>query len=134
MRTRIAIVTIVVVVLLAAVHAYSVQLERLARDTSRPLHERSAAAERATRLEPFSERYSVTAAILHAEEALAEGDADRAYFLLLPLSTSVRGDEYFRVTYQRAVAAKWELDARKAHQQHAKEKEGGELAPEDVFE
>lgn len=75
----------------------------------------------------------VEAAMRKAERLLAADDVDGAYTLLLPLSTTVRDNPAFRELYQRTVEAKWVLDARKAHQQHAKEQTGGALAPEDVF-
>lgn len=75
----------------------------------------------------------VASAMAAAEARLSDGDVDGAYGLLLPLSTTVRDNDAFRELYQRTVKAKWPLDARKAHQQHAKEQSGGVLAPEDVW-
>ena len=50
----------------------------------------------------------------------------------VPLSTTVRDDPLFTATYREAVHKKIPIDARKAHQQHAREAEDGSLAPEDV--
>jgi hypothetical protein len=122
--------------LLAAVvgvHLYSLSLEAHARDASASLTERARAATLATRIEPWSGKREVTAAIVEAQSLAAAGRVDDAYFLLLPLSRTVRDDQLFRETYQEVVAQKWALDARKAHQQHAKEKEDGALEPDDVF-
>lgn len=75
----------------------------------------------------------VASTMAAARVRLAGGDVDGAYGLLLPLSTTVRDNPAFRELYQRTVKAKWSLDARKAHQQHAREQSGGVLAPEDVW-
>lgn len=128
-----SIAVVVIAGLLLAVHLFASAQAAVARDTSRSNAERMAAGARASSLEPFNSRFELAEAIASAQSAIDSGDADRAYALLLPYSTSVRGDELFRATYQEAVEAKWVLDARKAHQQHAKEQEDGALAPEDVF-
>ena len=118
---------------LAAMHGYVLTLDARARDSSRPLPARSQDAATAHLLEPSNERIVVTAAIVEAQRLLAAKRVDDAYALLLPYTTVVRGDELFRTTYQSVLEAKWPLDARKAHQQHAKEDAGGSLDPEDVF-
>lgn len=105
----------------------------LARDVSLPVEQRLIAAERAATLEPWNEQAKVTLAIVRAQTLLDAEKVDEAYAVVFPLSQTVRGDELFRDTYQAVLTAKWPLDARKAHQQHAKEKENGDLAPEDVF-
>jgi hypothetical protein len=117
----------------SAGHLHAASLERTARDPSAAFRSRAAAIERARALEPWSERFEVTAAIVEAERLLDAGKVDAAYFLLLPYSTTVRDDPLFRAVYQEAARRKLPLDARKAHQQHAKEKDGGALDPEDVF-
>lgn len=130
-RVLTAVGTTALVVVLA-IHLLALGAERAARDPQAAPEMRVAAAKRAVRLEPFNPRFEVTLAIALAEQDLAAGRVDEAYFTLLPLSTTVRGDEQFRDTYRRAVALKWTVDARKAHQQHAREKAGGALDPEDV--
>lgn len=83
-------------------------------------------------LKPFDPRPRTTLVIAEARALL---DADRvgeAFWLLLPLSTVVRDDPLFTATYREAVARKTPLDARKAHQQHAREDAEGNLDPEDV--
>ena len=129
--TAVAVLTLAFA--LAAVHGYVLTLDARARDASQPLAARSEAAAAARRLEPRNERVAVTAAIVEAQRLLAAERVDDAYELLLPYTTTVRGDELFRTTYQSVLKAKWPLDARKAHQQHAKEDAGGGLDPEDVF-
>lgn len=128
-----SIAMVVVAGLLLTAHLFASAQATVARDTSRSNAERVAAGARARSLEPFNRTFALAETIAMAQSALDAGDPDLAYALLLPYSTSVRGDEVFRATYQRAVDAKWVLDARKAHQQHAKEQEDGALAPEDVF-
>jgi hypothetical protein len=86
----------------------------------------------ANRIEPFNGRTAATLAIARARDYLSRGDVDSAYRAMLPLSTEVRGDALFRETYQRVLALKTPTDARKAHQQHAREKPDGGLDPEDV--
>lgn len=107
--------------------------DRLARDTSVPTADRLVAATRARSLLPLSPHVQVTYAIAQADALVAEGQVDEAYRLLLPLASTVRDDPQFRATYQRVLAVKAPLDARKAHQQHAREKKGGALDEDDVL-
>lgn len=96
------------------------------------LDTRLAAAQTASRLEPWNARFEWRELTLRAERLLEDGRIDAAFWLLQPYSQTVRGDDVYREVYQRAVSQKAPLDARKAHVQHGKEKEGGVLAPEDV--
>lgn len=114
-------------------HAVALANHSAARNPSRALSDRRAAALRAVRLEPFNQRFRVTEAITRALVLVEGGDVDAAYFALLPLSTEVRNDALFTETYQEVNALKRPLDERKAHQQHAREKQGGRLEAEDVF-
>ena len=84
-------------------------------------------------LEPWNRSFEVTRAVIAAQSLFAGGEVDRAYFLLLPYTRWVRGDALFRETYREVVGAKWILDARKAHLQHAREKEDGALDSGDVL-
>jgi len=137
MRARVAIVVGVSIacVSVAAVvaHKTALSLEQVARDTTVATSARTEAAQRAIDFDPFSQRFRVTYAIAKARQLTEEGYADEAYFLLLPLASTVTSDALFRETYQDVVGAKAPGDARKAHQQHAKETTAGGLAPEDVF-
>lgn len=83
-------------------------------------------------IEPWNQEFVVTCAIIEAQRLLDAGDVDRAFRMLAPYATTVRGDALYRRTYQATASAKWSLDSRKAHVQHAKEATGGALAPEDV--
>ena len=127
------IAVVVVGALLGSVimHAYAQSLEERARDRSLPPAERVDAGQSAVSIEPWNAHFRLSLAIARAQHLLAQGRVDEAYFVLLPY-TQVR-DEQLRYTYQDVLAQKWPLDARKAHQQHAKEATGGALAPEDVF-
>lgn len=127
------ILTGAVVVAALSVHVYALSLDRTARDTTLGAPVRVNAARRAASLEPFNPRVQTTYALAKAQELVRRGRVDEAYVLLLPLSTTVRGDALFRATYQDVVRAKWPLDARKAHQQHAREATDGVLAPDDVL-
>ena len=126
-------VAVGMIALALAAHGYALSMERQARDQSTPLVARDRAAHRAAALEPWNRSFDVTRVVVEAQLLLARGEVDQAYFLLLPHAQTVRGDTQFRETYQKVVAAKWVLDARKAHQQHAKENEAGDLEPGDVF-
>lgn len=130
--TAVAIIIAVAVIAVAA-HSYVVSLERQARDPNVTLARRSWAVNRAVALEPWSRTVVVTRAIVESQSLLARGEVDRAYFLLLPLTQTVRDDALFRRSYQDVVAEKCALDSRKAHRQHAREKEDGSLDPEDVL-
>ena len=66
-------------------------------------------------------------------QLLEAGQVDPAFWLLLPYSQIVRGDPVYTSVYRQVVAAKAPLDARKAHQQHAREQTGGVLPETDVF-
>lgn len=126
-------VLVYVAVLGLGVHLYAVSLESTARDVTLPIARRIAAAERALAIEPFNPSFEVTSVIVQAQSLLSSGRVDDAYFLLLPHSTTVSDDALFRSVYQGALAAKTPLDARKAHQQHAREREDGALSPDDVM-
>jgi hypothetical protein len=127
------VVFVVALTAAAAAHRYAVSQDQVARTPSRPLSARVDAAAQAASLEPFNHSFEVTKAIVDAESMMASGDVDGAYFLLLRYAQTVRDDPLFRTTYQQAVAAKWKLDARKAHLQHAREDETGGLDAKDVF-
>lgn len=99
---------------------------------SRPLDDRIAAAQAASRIEPWNAHFEWRVVTLKAERLLDADEIDDAFWLLQPLSQEVRGDALYRAVYQRAVRLKAPLDSRKAHVQHGKEKEGGVLDPEDV--
>lgn len=126
-------VTVLLTTLLLVIgaHAYAQSLEERARDRSLTPPERVAAGRRAVAIEPWNDRFALSLTIAEAHEMVSEGRVDEAYFRLLPYS-QIR-DEQLRMTYQDVLKLKWPLDARKAHQQHAKEQEDGALADEDVF-
>jgi hypothetical protein len=129
---RVFVAVAAVLLLLLAIVVGAAALDRVARDKSRSATQRLQAARVAARLQPFSERAQTTLAIAEARRLLDGGEIQAAYELLLPLSAVVRGDALFRETYQEAVRRKWPIDARKAHQQHAREGRRGQLRPEDV--
>ncbi|MDO8964455.1 MAG: hypothetical protein Q7W30_08205 [Coriobacteriia bacterium] len=87
----------------------------------------------AATLGPWDERFAWRVIALEGLSVLEQGRIVDAYRLLEPYSGIVRGDPVYRDAYQAAVRAKWPLDARKAHQQHAKEQKDGYLREEDVF-
>lgn len=121
------------VVVAAGLHLYAVSLDGKARSFKYPVATRATAASLAARIEPWNTRFAVTRSVVEAQDLLGKGRVDDAYFLLLPLSRTVRGDDLFRQTYQQVVAQKWVLDSRKAHVQHGREKKGGALDPDDVL-
>jgi predicted Zn-dependent protease len=133
LRFAVIIATALVAFAALALLADVVASDRLARDTTRPAADRLAAAARARSLLPLSPHVQTTYAIAQADALVAQGQVDDAYRLLLPLASTVRDDPQFRATYQRVLAIKWPLDARKAHQQHAREKKGGALDESDVL-
>jgi hypothetical protein len=113
--------------------SYAHALESAARDPSAPVSLRVASAQRASRIVWWDSHVRVTLAIARADLLVSEGRVDDAYRLLLPLSGTVRDDGLFRETYQRVLSIKTPIDARKAHQQHAREKQGGALEEDDVI-
>jgi len=125
------VVLLATLLLVVGLHAYAQSLDERARDRSLTPVERVAAGDRAAALEPWNDRFALSLTVAEAQQLLSQGRVDEAYFLLLP-HTSVR-DEQLRMTYQDVLKAKWPLDARKAHQQHAKEQDDGALEDGDVF-
>ncbi len=94
---------------------------------------RLASARLASALEPWNARFAWRAITLRGMQLLEEGRADAAFWLLEPYSQIVRGDPVYTAVYREAVDLKAPLDARKAHQQHAREQTGGVLLEKDVF-
>lgn len=130
------VLVVATVVLIALVHGLLWSVSEQSRDQSLALEQRITLAHTPALLEPWNDHLQLNLAIAESRQLLMEGtqrSTDKAYELLLPYSTTVRGDSLYRRTYQDTVAAKWIFDARKAHQQHAKEKKGGQLDEKDVF-
>ena len=98
-----------------------------------PTASRLASARLASALEPWNARFTWRVVTLRAMQLLEAGQVDPAFWLLLPYSQVVRGDPVYTSVYRQVVAAKTPLDARKAHQQHAREQTGGVLPESDVF-
>lgn len=94
---------------------------------------RLASTRLASALEPWSARFGWRVVTLRAMQLFEAGQVDAAFWLLLPYSQVVRGDPVYTSVYRQVVAAKAPLDARKAHQQHAREQTGGVLPESDVF-
>ena len=94
---------------------------------------RLASARLASALEPWNVRFRWRAVTLRGMQLLESGRVDAAFWLLLPYSQVVRDDPLFTSVYRQVVATKAPLDARKAHQQHAREQTGGVLPESDVF-
>jgi len=135
-RKRRAVVLGLAAVMLAVVaiawHVTAITAYR-ATEAQAPTSSRLSSARLAATLEPWDVRFKWRVVTLEAQQLFESGQVDAAFFLLLPYSQVVRGDEVYRSVYQQVVAAKTPLDARKAHQQHAREQAGGALRPEDVF-
>lgn len=122
------------VLLIAAVAYHAGALAALRRSSDAgPTAARLEAARLAASLEPWEPRFGWRVTALEGLALLERGRVDAAYFLLEPLSQVVRGDEVYHTIYQQAVSAKWPLDSRKAHLQHAREQKDGSLRPQDVF-
>ena len=96
-------------------------------------HGGTTASRLASALEPWNVRFRWRAVTLRGMQLLESGRVDAAFWLLLPYSQVVRGDPLFTSVYRQVVATKAPLDARKAHQQHAREQTGGVLPESDVF-
>ncbi|HSK48848.1 MAG TPA: hypothetical protein VLA05_12750 [Coriobacteriia bacterium] len=128
-----AAVAVLCLAVVVSAHGYALRLDVRARDASFPADTRLAYSDTTLRIEPWNHAFEVTNAVAKASVLLETQRVDEAYFLLLPFAATVRGDELFRTAYQDVLEAKWALDSRKAHQQHAREKEDGELDPEDVL-
>ncbi len=73
------------------------------------------------------------AASAQAKQLVAAGDLDRARQVLIDAWALDRSAMYLRRQLKDVNDAIFLRDARKAHQQHAREQTGGVLAPEDVI-
>ena len=121
-------------ILLAAAACHGVALCAFRRSAGTgPVPDRLAAAGLAVALEPCNERLRWREIALEGLALLERGRVDAAYRLLEPYSQTVRGDEIYRSAYQAVVRIKTPLDARKAHQQHARERSDGTLREQDVI-
>jgi hypothetical protein len=94
---------------------------------------RLASARLASALEPWNVRFAWRVVTLRGMQLLEAGQVDAAFWLLLPYTQIVRDDPVYTSVYRQAVALKTPLDARKAHQQHAREQTGGVLLEKDVI-
>jgi hypothetical protein len=84
-----------------------------------PTPDRLAAAELATTLEPWSQRFAWRAIALRGLTLFEAGKVDTAYFLVEPYSLAVHGtDATFLDVYHRILAVKGPLDSGKAHVAH----------------
>ena len=133
-RRAIAAKAVALVILIAAVgwHLTALSAYR-ATEHGGTTASRLASARLASALEPWNARFTWRVVTLRAMQLLEAGQVDPAFWLLLPYSQVVRGDPVYTSVYRQVVAAKTPLDARKAHQQHAREQTGGVLPETDVF-
>lgn len=128
---RFVLLTVAAVAL--ATHGVATALDRRARDGRVDVPERLQAATMAAALEPFDRDSAATRAIVLAERHLAADAPHAAYRALEPFAGRGEFDADFRYVYRRASRERMAEDARKAHQQHAREDEEGGLATEDVL-
>lgn len=128
---RVLVVVVVVAALAGTYHA--VALAAFARTfPGASTADRLAAAQLAEHMEPWDARFQWRVVTLVALQRFEQGQVDAAYFLLLPLSTVVRGDDVYRSVYREIGAVKGPIDSRKAHVQHGHEQVGGILLEPDV--
>lgn len=134
-RTSVRLGVLAAGLLLLAATAYHSAAMVAYRDSAGggPLPRRLKSARIAAEMEPWNARFRWRVIALDGLTLLRDGRIDDAYRLLEPWAQTVRGDAVYTDAYRRTVAEKVPLDARKAHQQHAKESSAGLLREEDVF-
>ena len=125
------IVALLLLVVVAGAHIVAVG-EFAASATPGPVGQRLAQARLAATIEPWQTLFRWRVVTLQALDLFDRKQVDSAYFLLLPYTTVVRGDAFFRQVYQEMLAVKAPLDSRKAHVQHALEGPGGILSEKNV--
>ncbi len=126
-----AAVFVALIVLAGAYHGYAASVWHTARDRSVPVAERIPLARKAAALEPFNSKFAVTVKTVEAENLMQHHVYRFAWSLVDPISENAVVDPYFKQVYQELYVKKLAEDSRKAHQQHAREKQGGGLDPQD---
>jgi len=101
-----------------------------------PLAQRTQAAQRARRLEPFNARFVARAELLgrwnRGAELLSAGDYNGSVAVLAEALPLGRDEAELIALYKRAQAVQALETNKKAHLQHGHEGPGGTLEPEDV--
>lgn len=126
------VATIAIAVFASIWHFTALAAFRTAEDTG-PVADRLSRARLASTLEPWDGRYARRVIALQGLELLRAGEVDAAFRLLYPYWEVATDDRVFGSVYREVMAIKMPLDARKAHQQHAREQSSGVLLEKDVI-